>query len=84
MVAIRLSRRGARKRPFYSIVVTDSRKARDGGFVERVGYFNPIAKGGETRLHIDKERIDHWLSQGVKLSPRVTSLIKIFNKAAVS
>ncbi len=88
MVVIRLSRRGAKRRPFYSIVVTDSRKPRDSGFIERIGYFNPVAKGGETRLHLDKGRVDHWLGQGVKPSQRVTSLIKEFDKesskAAVS
>ena len=84
MVVIRLSRRGAKKRPFYNIVVTDSRKPRDSGFIERVGYFNPIAKGQETRLHLDKERVNHWLGQGVKLSPRVTSLIKEFDKASAA
>lgn len=84
MVVIRLSRRGAKKRPFYNVVVTDSRKPRDSGFIERVGYFNPVAKGQETRLHLDKERIDHWLGQGVKLSQRVTSLIKEFDKASAA
>ena len=84
MVVIRLSRRGAKKRPFYNIVVTDSRKPRDSGFIERVGYFNPLAQGKETRLHIDRPRVDHWLGHGVKLSQRVTSLIKEFDKPAAS
>ncbi len=84
MVVIRLSRRGAKRRSFYSIVVTDSRKPRDSGFIERVGYFNPIAKGGETRLHVDKDRVDHWLSRGVKLSQRVAALLKTFDKAAAA
>ena len=84
MVVIRLSRRGAKKRPFYNIVVTDSRKPRDSGFIERVGYFNPIAKGGETRLHVNRERVDHWLGRGVKLSQRVSSLIRTFDKASDS
>ena len=82
MVVIRLSRRGANKRPFYNIVVTDSRKPRDSGFIERVGYFNPGAQGKETRLSIDKERVQHWLGHGVKPSSRVTSLIKESNKTA--
>ena len=84
MVVIRLSRRGAQKHPFYNIVVTDSRKPRDSGFIERVGYFNPNTKGQETRLHIDKLRVDYWLGHGVKLSQRVASLIKEFSKATMA
>ena len=76
MVSIRLSRGGAKKRPFYHIVVTDSRKARDGRCIERLGYFNPIATGGETELNIDLERADYWISQGARPSDRVANLIK--------
>ena len=76
MVTIRLSRGGAKKRPFYHIVVTDSRMGRDGRYLERLGYFNPIATGGESRLTMDLERADYWLSQGAKPSERVASLIK--------
>ncbi|GBE10293.1 30S ribosomal protein S16 [bacterium BMS3Bbin12] len=76
MVTIRLARRGATKRPFFNIVVTDSRNARDGRFIERLGYFNPIATGGETRLRLDTKRLEHWLSQGAQASERVASLIK--------
>jgi len=76
MVTIRLSRTGAKKRPFYHIVVTDSRNARDGRYIERLGFFNPIAKGGEERLRLDRERIEHWLSQGAQASERVASLLK--------
>jgi small subunit ribosomal protein S16 len=76
MVIIRLARGGAKKRPFYSIVVADSREARDGRFIERVGYFNPGAKGQEVRLTIEQERIDHWTARGAQLSARVASLIK--------
>lgn len=76
MVTIRLSRAGAKKRPFYHIVVTDSRKRRDGGYIERLGYFNPIAVGGETRLTIKQERVDYWLSQGAKTSERISKLLK--------
>ncbi|HHM04681.1 MAG TPA: 30S ribosomal protein S16 [Gammaproteobacteria bacterium] len=76
MVTIRLARTGAKKRPFYHIVVTDSRSARGGRFIERVGYFNPVATGGETRLHMDAERIDYWLSQGAQASERVGKLIQ--------
>ncbi len=76
MVSIRLSRGGAKKRPFYHVVVTDSRNQRDGRYIERLGYFNPIATGGETELNIDLERADYWISQGARPSDRVASLIK--------
>jgi small subunit ribosomal protein S16 len=76
MVTIRLSRGGAKKRPFYHIVVTDSRNKRDGRFIEQVGFFNPLAKGAEETLRVDRERVDHWLSQGAKASERVASLLK--------
>ena len=76
MVRIRLSRTGAKKRPFYHIVVTDRRDKRDGRCIERVGYFNPGAKGGETRLHVENERVDYWLGQGAQASDRVNSLLK--------
>jgi small subunit ribosomal protein S16 len=77
MVVIRLSRGGAKKRPFYSIVVADRRKARDGRLIERVGYFNPIASGKEVRLHLESERVQYWISQGAQPSDRVNQLIKI-------
>ena len=76
MVTIRLSRGGAKKRPFYHIVVTDSRNKRDGRFIEQLGFFNPVAKGAEETLRINRERIDHWLSQGAQTSERVASLLK--------
>lgn len=76
MVTIRMSRGGAKKRPFYQIVVTDSRNRRDGRFIERVGFFNPVARGNEDRLRIDRERVDYWLSQGAQTSERVASLLK--------
>ncbi|HEB58393.1 MAG TPA: 30S ribosomal protein S16 [Gammaproteobacteria bacterium] len=76
MVTIRLARGGAKKRPFYHIVVTDSRNRRDGRYIERVGFFNPIATGGETRLSIARERVDYWLGQGAKPSDRVNKLLK--------
>lgn len=82
MVTIRLARTGAKKRPFYHIVVTDSRNARDGRYIERLGFFNPIARGSEDRLRLDRERIDHWVSQGAQTSDRVASLIKQASKAA--
>lgn len=80
MVTIRLSRSGAKKRPFYHIAVTDSRRARDGRYIERMGFFNPVASGGEEKLRIDLARIDHWQSQGAQLSDRVASLVKGYRK----
>ena len=76
MVTIRLSRGGAKKRPFYTVVVTDSRSARDGRYIESVGFFNPVAAGGEQRLNINRDRIDYWLSQGAQTSDRVGKLLK--------
>lgn len=82
MVTIRLQRGGAKKRPFYQVVVADSRFARDGRFIERVGFFNPIANGTEEKLRLDLSRVDHWVSQGASLSERVTNLVKEAKKAA--
>jgi len=76
MVTIRLARGGAKKRPFYNIVVTDSRNRRDGRYIERVGYFNPIAAGQEQRLNVNSERVQYWLGQGAKASERVAKLLK--------
>ncbi|MDH5181947.1 MAG: 30S ribosomal protein S16 [Gammaproteobacteria bacterium] len=76
MVTIRLTRGGAKKRPFYHIVVTDSRSRRDGRYIERVGFFNPVARGNEERLNIMRDRIDYWLSQGAQASERVGKLLK--------
>lgn len=81
MVTIRLARGGAKKRPFYHIVVTDSRNRRDGRNIERVGLFNPIAAGNETELLIDLDRIDYWQGQGAKASDRVSDLIKQYRKS---
>ncbi|HUL13156.1 MAG TPA: 30S ribosomal protein S16 [Methylococcaceae bacterium] len=80
MVTIRLARSGAKKRPFYHVVVADSRSKRDGRYIERVGFFNPIAKGMEERLRLDQERIQHWMGHGAQASDRVASLIKEFDK----
>ncbi len=80
MLTIRLARAGAKKRPFFHITVADSRKPRDGRFIERVGFFNPISKGKEVRLEIDQERLDYWLSQGANISDRVKTLIKENNE----
>lgn len=76
MVTIRLARGGAKKRPFYHLTVTDSRKARNGRFIERVGFFNPTARGHEERLRIDTDRIEFWQGQGAQLSERVAKLVK--------
>ena len=82
MVTIRLSRTGAKKRPFFHIVVTDSRNSRDGRFIERLGFFNPLATGQEVRLKLDNDRIQYWVGQGAKLSERVAGLVKKDQKAA--
>lgn len=84
MVTIRLSRGGAKKRPFYQVVVTDSRNARGGRFIERVGFYNPIASGQEVPLELDMERVDYWLGQGAQPSERVQNLIKQVRKAAAA
>lgn len=81
MVSIRLSRAGAKKQPFYHVVVTDSRNRRDGRYIERVGYFNPVGKDHEENLRIDIERVDHWIGHGAKPSERVASLLKVHRKA---
>ena len=80
MVTIRLARGGAKKRPFYGIMVADSRRSPRGRFIERVGFFNPRAVGGEERLRIDTDRIDYWVSKGAQPSDRVASLLKQFAK----
>ena len=82
MVIIRLSRKGAKKRPFYHIVVTDSRNKRDGRYIERIGFFNPIASGKEEELRIDHDRVKYWLSQGAQASERVAKLVKVSEAAA--
>jgi small subunit ribosomal protein S16 len=75
MVKIRLSRGGAKKKPFYHIVVADSRNKRDGRRIERIGFFNPMAKGQEERLRVDLERVDYWTGVGAQLSERVQNLV---------
>ena len=84
MVSIRLSRAGAKKRPFYHLVVTDSRNRRDGRYIERLGFFNPIATENEERLRVDLERVDFWIGRGAQPSDRVTSLLKAKRKAAAN
>lgn len=76
MVIIRLSRSGAKKRPFYHIVVTDSRKRRDGNYLERIGFFNPGAVGGEEKLRVDDARVAYWTGNGAQASDRVASLLR--------
>jgi small subunit ribosomal protein S16 len=76
MVTIRLARSGAKKRPFYHLSVADSRNPRDGRFIERVGFFNPLAKGQEERLRVNLERVEHWVSKGAQVSGRVATLLK--------
>ena len=82
MVTIRLSRGGAKKRPFYQVVVADSRSPRDGRFIERVGFFNPIVTGKAERVRIDLDRVNYWVAQGASLSDRVASLVKEIQTAA--
>lgn len=82
MVSIRLARGGSKKRPFYHIVVCDSRRSRDGRYIERVGYFDPGARGGAEDVRVDTDRVDYWISKGAQPSDRVASLIKSTNKAA--
>ena len=82
MVKIRLTRGGAKKRPFYHIIVTDSRSARDGRNIERIGFYNPVDIGGEQRVEINLERVKHWLSKGAQLTDKVAVLVKDAAKAA--
>jgi len=82
MVSIRLARGGSKKRPFYHVVVSDSRSPRDGRYIERVGFFNPQARGQEEGLRLDDARIDYWMSKGAKPSERVANLIKGAKAAA--
>lgn len=82
MVKIRLSRGGAKKQPFYHIVVADSRRARDGRNIERLGFFNPVARGQEERLRLDLERVDYWQGNGAQLTDRVKSLVSEARAAA--
>jgi len=76
MVIIRLARSGAKKNPYYFVTVADERKPRDGSFIERLGFFNPSARGQEERLRIDLEKLDQWVSKGAQLSDRVKKLVK--------
>jgi small subunit ribosomal protein S16 len=82
MVVIRLARGGAKKRPFFNIVVADSRIRRDGRFIERVGFYNPVAAGAEQPLRVAFDRVDFWASQGAQLSPTVARLVAQAKAAA--
>ena len=82
MVVIRLSRGGAKKRPFYKIVVTDSRNRRDGRYIESIGFFNPVAKGKEEFLRLDLEKVDEWIGKGAQLSDRIAKLVKDHKKSS--
>ena len=84
MVKIRLTRGGAKKRPFYHIIVTDSRSARDGRNIERVGYYNPVATGGEQRVVLDTARVDHWVKNGAQMTDKVRALYKEAAKSATA
>jgi small subunit ribosomal protein S16 len=76
MVVIRLARGGAKKRPFYNIVAANSQNRRDGRFLERVGFYNPVASGNAEGLRIAFDRVDHWVAHGAQLSPTVARLVK--------
>lgn len=84
MVVIRLARAGAKKRPFYYVEVADQRCPRDGRYIERIGFFNPIASGKEERLRLTRDRIDHWVGQGAQMSTRVATLVKQWDESAVT
>jgi small subunit ribosomal protein S16 len=78
MVVIRLARGGSHKRPFYHVVAADSRKRRDGRFIERLGFFNPVARGADPELRLAMDRVDYWTGVGAQVSPRVAQLVKSF------
>jgi small subunit ribosomal protein S16 len=84
MVVIRLARAGAKKRPFYYVVVADQRFPRDGRYIERLGFYNPIASGKEEPIRLSRERITHWVSQGAQLSTRVETLVKQWDESATA
>ncbi len=80
MVTIRLSRGGAKKQPFYHIVATDSRARRDGRYIERLGYYNPVARGDSVALSVDLDRVDYWVGVGAQMSDRVRMIVKGYRK----
>ena len=82
MVVIRLARGGAKKRPFYNIVVAESRERRDGRFIEKLGFYNPVAAGAEQPLRVAIDRVTHWTAHGAQMSPTVERLVNQAKKAA--
>ena len=84
MVTIRLARGGAKKRPFYSIVVSDQRRQPKGRFIERIGFFNPMATENEEKVRLDTGRVDYWISKGAKPSDRVASILKQVKREATT
>ena len=84
MVVIRLARGGAKKKPFYHVVATDSRNKRDGRRIERIGFYNPLAKGQEERLRLDLERVDYWTGVGAQVSERVQNLVSQARSSAAA
>lgn len=84
MVTIRLARGGSKKNPYYYVTVADRRKANTGGFIERVGFYNPLARGKEEKLRIDLERVKYWQSHGALPSPRVAKLLTDYTPAAAA
>lgn len=84
MVTIRLARGGAKKRPFYSIVVSDQRRQPKGRFIERIGFFNPMATETEEKVRLDTSRVDYWISKGAKPSDRVASILKQVRREATT
>lgn len=80
MVTIRLSRGGAKKQPFYHVVATDSRARRDGRYIERLGYYNPVARGDATETQLDMDRVDYWVGVGAQMSDRVAKIVKGYRK----
>ncbi|ASJ75996.1 30S ribosomal protein S16 [Granulosicoccus antarcticus] len=84
MVTIRLSRGGAKKQPFYHVVATDSRARRDGRYIERLGYYNPVARGDATEVRLDMERVDYWIGVGAQMSDRVSKIVKDHRKVSAA
>ena len=84
MVTIRLSRGGAKKQPFYHVVATDSRARRDGRYIERLGYYNPVARGDATETQLDIERVEYWIGVGAQMSDRVAKIVKGYRKENVA
>ena len=84
MVTIRLARGGSKKRPFYHLNVADRRRSRDGRFIERIGFFNPIARGAEEGTRVELERFDYWVRQGAQVSDRVAKIVKDYRKATAA